>query len=117
MDWISKEDFKALRLCNPIPDAVRQEVMERAGWACEGCWASGRLELHHLTYKSDLSDPEALEANLAELVIFGSETADDLVALCRECHEARHRGPGGEYVADPQECESKWDEWNRKVAD
>ena len=46
----------------------------RAGWRCEECGADGRLEAHHLTYER----------------IF-HERLSDLMALCGECHGARHR--------------------------
>lgn len=65
----------------PIPDITRQMVYARAKeghteMVCEECWCDRPLELHHLHYGS-----------------VGREIPEDLEALCRGCHEARHRNP------------------------
>jgi hypothetical protein len=62
------------------------------------------LELHHLTYYWH-SDP-------SRGTIFGHETADDLAALCRDCHHDRHIGPDDDFIADPEECAAEWDYYN-----
>ena len=64
---------------NRIPLAVRIAVLERAAEHCECCGrffsshAPG-LELHHLTYDR----------------AYGEELPDDLMALCRDCHQGQH---------------------------
>lgn len=77
----------------PIPAAVRAEVYERAAGRCEDCGCVGRLELHHLTYTIDFPGD-----------IFGYESAEDLAALCRECHKERHM-LWGVFYADIDELE------------
>lgn len=61
-----------------IPEAVRLRVLERDGYACIACGTAGenRLQLHHLTYRSQ----------------GGAHTATNLVTLCRRCHDAIHAG-------------------------
>jgi hypothetical protein len=50
----------------------RQAAFERAGYRCEGCNTTERLEAHHRYYPREL----------------GTETADALTILCRLCHQA-----------------------------
>jgi 5-methylcytosine-specific restriction endonuclease McrA len=38
---------------------------------CRTCWQTEQLEVHHCTYER-----------------FGDERVDDLITLCRPCHEA-----------------------------
>jgi hypothetical protein len=59
------------------------------------------LELHHLKYWAGRPDKP--------FSIFGRETADDLEALCRDCHLHRHAGPDKSFYADPEECAAEWD--------
>lgn len=54
--------------------ALRKQVLRRAGWRCEDCSKRGPLDVHHLTYER-----------------FGHERLSDLTALCRECHTQRHQ--------------------------
>lgn len=53
---------------------LRQEIAKKYGFICKDCGKSvlDRFEIHHLTYKR-----------------VGNEKEDDLVCLCRDCHEAR----------------------------
>ena len=51
----------------------RQPIMDRAGGACEGCGKRDRLEVHHLHYQT-----------------MWAETPDDLVAVCKTCHDRAH---------------------------
>lgn len=55
----------------------RQNALEAAGWRCQVCNNSERLEVHHRTYKN-----------------LGNETLDDVIVLCRGCHSKFH---GKEY--------------------
>lgn len=52
----------------------RKSVIRRAGFKCQVCAADGRLHVHHRTYARR-----------------GVERAEDMVALCADCHELFHR--------------------------
>jgi hypothetical protein len=60
--------------------ALRAEVIRRAGYSCARCGRGGRLDVHHAAGYRNL----------------GRELPDELQALCRECHTARHAS--GEWV-------------------
>ena len=95
---------RALR--RAIPYHVRMSVYARAAGRCEHCHIPGlRLELHHITY--DLMDITHDPDDAGE-IIFGHETANVLVALCRDCHFAMHCDPNGDFWADPKEMETAW---------
>jgi len=53
---------------------IRQAVMERDGWTCQGCRRARATQVHHLTYRR-----------------VGSEMLFDLVAICDECHRKIHQ--------------------------
>jgi hypothetical protein len=53
--------------------AKRQAAIRRAGGRCQLCNRSGPLEVHHRTYER-----------------LGHERDDDLIVLCRSCHQAFH---------------------------
>jgi 5-methylcytosine-specific restriction endonuclease McrA len=53
----------------------RAPALERARGLCEDCGAARDLDVHHRTYARK-----------------GAEHPEDLVALCRPCHTARHKG-------------------------
>jgi 5-methylcytosine-specific restriction endonuclease McrA len=89
----------------PIPAAVRAAVLQRANHCCEECGACP-VELHHLTY--DYWPGGVVRPDKGPLPIFGLETPDDLIALCRDCHEDKHIGPDGQFYVDPEECEDEW---------
>lgn len=76
-----------------IPNSIRSGVYLRCQGCCEKCGTRSRLELHHLRYFDDFGNP-----------IEGSETVGDLIALCRECHHAKHLGPAGDFIIDPVEA-------------
>jgi 5-methylcytosine-specific restriction endonuclease McrA len=92
-----------------IPDRVRAVVSRRAAGQCEECGEHLPLEMHHLTYVRRGRDPSEDEP------IFGFETPDDLQALCRACHHARHIGPDGEFYRDPEECAQEWDQFQHMM--
>lgn len=50
----------------------RKQVWDRAKGTCEECGGRGR-DVHHQTYAR-----------------IGDERLEDLILLCRECHEAKH---------------------------
>lgn len=60
------QDYLAL----PWWDFVRTRTLRRANYRCELCQESQATEAHHTTYKR-----------------IGCEKPDDMVALCRDCHE------------------------------
>jgi len=68
-------------------DDIRKKVIHRAKGKCEGCAASDKLEVHHLTYER-----------------VGMELMTDLVAFCSECHSKAH------FNSDPSE-------WNMYLND
>lgn len=53
--------------------AFRREIVTARGGKCEICQAWGRLDVHHLTYER-----------------LGCERPEDVLVVCRECHEALH---------------------------
>jgi len=58
---------------------LRLEIMERDGWTCKSCGASGKgvtLNVHHAYYESGKAPWEY--------------PADTLVTWCEDCHEKRH---------------------------
>jgi 5-methylcytosine-specific restriction endonuclease McrA len=50
--------------------------MQRDGWKCRSCGMRGNLHCHHVVYRSHQ----------------GEDTAENLLTLCNQCHEAVHRG-------------------------
>jgi len=54
----------------------RQQVLNRDNYACQSC-GSIATEVHHLHYRN-----------------FGNEPLDELISLCRECHEKIHEKHG-----------------------
>jgi 5-methylcytosine-specific restriction endonuclease McrA len=74
-----------------IPNRVRQAVYARAKGHCEDCNEDTSLFLHHVTYLAG--------------TIFGRERPTDLLALCQDCHEARHTDHEGRFHGDPEEIE------------
>lgn len=53
---------------------VRLPALEYAEYRCQVCGAGNRvLDVHHKTYER-----------------LGFESADDLIVLCRDCHEIEH---------------------------
>lgn len=52
---------------------TRARILERDQHTCRDCGTAKRLEVHHLTYER-----------------LGCELDEDLLTLCRDCHQARH---------------------------
>ena len=87
-----------------IPSKVRTAVIQRAGKKCENCGINKvKLELHHLTYYRQVDG--------APLPIYGYETPNDLLALCRNCHHSKHRDINGDFWRDPEEMENYWESY------
>jgi 5-methylcytosine-specific restriction endonuclease McrA len=81
-----------------IPIATRKSVMARAWGKCERCGEKADLDLHHLHYRT-----------------VGEETTDDLMALCRPCHNEAHRDINGDFWRDPSEMEAHWAYYFREM--
>lgn len=62
-------------LRSPHWRAMREWALERADHRCEHC-GNPADDVHHLTYDR-----------------VGGELPDDLVALCRRCHDYAHESP------------------------
>lgn len=60
----------------PVPATVSQAVYQRDGWHCRHCNNSNGLDPHHVIFASQ----------------GGPETLDNLIALCRRCHDDIHAG-------------------------
>lgn len=59
------------------PDAykdLRQRILQRDGWRCQGCGRRSNLEVHHLCFRSRSGD----------------DSEQNLVTLCAPCHRAIH---------------------------
>jgi 5-methylcytosine-specific restriction endonuclease McrA len=54
---------------------LRHRVLERDGWRCQNCGAAQNLQVHHIERRSKL----------------GSDTCDNLIALCAQCHASIHK--------------------------
>jgi 5-methylcytosine-specific restriction endonuclease McrA len=53
---------------------LREEVLQRDGWRCQGCGKSQKLQVHHRQRRSGLGD----------------DAADNLITLCADCHRDAH---------------------------
>ena len=95
---MTKSIWEGLEALDPTAKA---EALSRASGSCEHCGSTGPLEVHLVRLFRPTEDgPE---------MILGSETAEDLLALCRPCHEQAHRDPAGEYWEDPEEMAAEWE--------
>lgn len=52
---------------------TRAKALKRAGYKCQLCAATERLDVHHNTYER-----------------LGGEKPTDMVVLCRDCHKTHH---------------------------
>lgn len=59
---------------SPKWKAKRQMVLERDNFRCRKCGTGKNLDVHHITYDH-----------------LGNEPLDDLVTLCRDCHNDVHK--------------------------
>ena len=55
-------------------ELVRNQVLERDGWRCQECGCFHNLHVHHLQPRYKL----------------GSDTLENLITLCADCHRAVH---------------------------
>ena len=63
---LGQDEYRLLRLA----------VLERDGWRCQQCGSMCNLEVHHLTFRSRA----------------GSDSLENLIALCADCHRDAHTG-------------------------
>lgn len=74
--------------------ACRSAAISRDAYLCQDCLKQGRYtpaeEVHHITWLTpeNINDP-SITLNL-----------DNLVSLCRECHQARHGARARRYTVD-----------------
>lgn len=62
-------------------DTMRKSILKRDSYTCQGCLATDMpLEVHHLSYSN-----------------FTREKEEDLVSLCRKCHQRQHDTYGYDY--------------------
>lgn len=58
-------------------DYIRRQRLRIDNYTCQGCGAKDKpLDVHHITYDR-----------------FGRESLDDLLSVCRQCHEEIHGEP------------------------
>lgn len=72
----NKEDYWAYLKTDAWKEK-KTEIIEQKGLRCENCgreFPRWKLELHHRHYNME----------------FGTETKEDLILLCEECHESMH---------------------------
>jgi 5-methylcytosine-specific restriction endonuclease McrA len=104
--------FDFQRRMHPIPARVRFAVLKRAKARCERCGDTVHVELHHRTYYRH-DGPYYGWPYYPDMppLIFGHETTDDLLALCRTCHLNEHLDAFGDFCCDPEEAAaSRWHE-------
>jgi len=68
-EWSSYQDY----LDSDVWKAIRWEALARDHGRCRDCGVEAR-EVHHIEYPR----------------VFGREALDDLISLCRACHQRRH---------------------------
>jgi 5-methylcytosine-specific restriction endonuclease McrA len=69
-----KSTSLSLWLDRPSYENLRQQVLRRDGWRCQGCGAMSNLEVHHKQFRSHS----------------GPDTEENLITLCNACHSSIH---------------------------
>jgi len=78
---------------------LRTRILASAKGRCQRCGTIAALQVHHTTYDN-----------------LGHEHVDDLIAVCRECHDVIHLGPF--YVDAFESLEDSDSDWgNEYVTD
>jgi len=67
-----------LQLDPEFYETLRQQVLRRDGWRCQGCGTMSNLEVHHRQFRSHC----------------GNDSEENLITLCSNCHESVHRLKG-----------------------
>lgn len=65
-----------LRLDTVSHERLRQQVLRRDGWRCQGCGTMTNLQVHHRQYRSQSGD----------------DSEQNLITLCVACHRNVHHG-------------------------
>jgi 5-methylcytosine-specific restriction endonuclease McrA len=65
-----------LRLDPELYEQLREHVLRRDGWRCQGCGTRSNLEVHHQEFRSQ----------------GGEDSEQNLITLCVACHSLAHRG-------------------------
>ena len=68
-----------LRLDPASYESLRQQVLRRDGWRCQGCGTMSNLEVHHKQFRSHS----------------GHDTEENLITLCNACHSSIHHSGTG----------------------
>jgi 5-methylcytosine-specific restriction endonuclease McrA len=55
-------------------ERLRQQVLQRDGYRCQGCGTMTNLEIHHKVSRSQAGD----------------DSEENLITLCAECHASVH---------------------------
>lgn len=55
-------------------EAIRKAKLEESGYSCERCGIGEALQVHHRHYNME----------------FGKERTEDLMVLCKQCHDSMH---------------------------
>jgi 5-methylcytosine-specific restriction endonuclease McrA len=66
---------RRLRLDPDHYEQLREKVLCRDSWRCQGCGAISNLEVHHQQFRSQAGD----------------DSVANLITLCATCHDALHR--------------------------
>ncbi|MCI0628697.1 MAG: HNH endonuclease [Acidobacteria bacterium] len=66
---------------------LHRQVLLRDGYRCQMCGRLGELQVHHIKPRSKL----------------GGDSEQNLIALCKVCHEAIHLVGRGSRQGSPQE--------------
>ena len=72
LNWIFNRELNYYDyLKSPRWQRKRRQRLKHDKYRCRTCWSTKRLEVHHCTYDR-----------------LGREKLDDLITLCRDCHQA-----------------------------
>ncbi len=66
---------RGIRLSDEAYRDLCAKILERDGWMCQHCGRREQLQIHHLIHRSQL----------------GTDSEDNLIVLCAECHHQVHR--------------------------
>jgi 5-methylcytosine-specific restriction endonuclease McrA len=64
-----------MRLDPASYEVLRQQVLRRDGWRCQGCGTMSNLEVHHKQFRSRSGD----------------DSEENLITLCVPCHREIHQ--------------------------
>ena len=70
----NKDNYLKYLLSNEFKQ-MKQAIINKRGYMCENCFSSNKIDLHHKNNDH----------------INGKERAEDLILLCRDCHNDAHK--------------------------